>query len=105
MQRVWSITLAHCTGVDGSIIRSDLLCHDIRKHELEESESLYLIDRTAFFFPQLNPTEERCYVFETVLFECARRTGGRMFVWSTTVGDDLFVARKLGIPRSHFVEG
>src|SRR6185503_7671690 len=89
MHRVWSITLAHCTGADGSIIGSRFQNTDMKKSFLVSR------DRAAFFLPQLKTTEERCCVFETLLFERAHRTGGRLFLWSRTIRDNHLVTRKL----------
>jgi hypothetical protein len=63
MHRVWSITLAHCIGADGSIIEFFVpfggpVCALLWL--------LLLIDRPAFFLPQLVTTEECCDVFVTL---------------------------------------
>src|SRR5687767_5940192 len=115
MQRVWSITLAHCIGADGSIIwfgfRSiELWSFDLRSLSFvlwtlfacfrvglkrsfswrpkykaqstktkEPAASLVPLDGPAFFLPQLKATEECCYIFVTLRFHGARRTGRRLF--------------------------
>ena len=65
---------------------------------------LLFVDRPAFFLPRLKATKECCYVVISLSFHGTRRTGGRLFVWSRTVGDDLLVFRKFFGPLSDFVE-
>jgi hypothetical protein len=46
------------------------------------------IDGETCVFPCVETTQQGSCVFDTLSFQICHRTGGRVFVWSRTVGDN-----------------
>jgi hypothetical protein len=62
------------------------------------------IDRVTSISPCFESTQQRGRIFDSLFLEVDHRTGGRMFVWSRTIGDYQFVFGQRATLRQNVLE-